>query len=156
MYSGHDTVIAAVLGALGVFKYRCEWPHYASRLIFELWVHKDDSDVKIGLGEGVEHSNKTDKSATESKNLSGGRRRGFRLLYNGQELTHRVEGCGPVYSASASPNSKESADGKDASSGIESTMPAQLCDIQRLADTINKPLGSLSSFKEACNAGASR
>jgi hypothetical protein len=38
IFSGHDTVIAPVLAALGVYKDRlCRWPQYASRIIFEVY-----------------------------------------------------------------------------------------------------------------------
>ncbi len=39
LFSGHDTVIAPVLSALGVYRHQtlCHWPQYASRIVFELW-----------------------------------------------------------------------------------------------------------------------
>lgn len=35
LFSGHDTVIAPLLAALGA--YDCHWPPYASHIAFELW-----------------------------------------------------------------------------------------------------------------------
>ena len=66
IYSGHDTVIAPVLAALGVYEsmsdpQRCSWPPYASRIALELWT-KDSS-------------------------------KHFRLVYNGVDLTLQMPGC---------------------------------------------------------------
>mgnify|MGYP006077882493 CR=1 FL=1 len=51
VFSGHDTVIAPVLAALGVYDDHCEWPPYASRIAFELYEkevssheHEEDRD----------------------------------------------------------------------------------------------------------------
>jgi hypothetical protein len=39
LFSGHDTVIAPVLAALGVYHGdMCVWPPYASRIVFELYI----------------------------------------------------------------------------------------------------------------------
>eukprot|EP00605_Chrysophyceae_sp_TOSAG23-4_P002653 GSChrysophyteH1.ASY1.ANO1.2929.1 assembled CDS len=64
VYSGHDTVIAPVLAALGVYSdpKRCIWPPYASRIALELWEKK-------------------------------GHDRHFRLVYNGDDLTGDVPNC---------------------------------------------------------------
>ena len=47
IFSGHDTVIAPVLAALGVYQQRdfCVWPPYASRIIFEVYV-KNEKPLK--------------------------------------------------------------------------------------------------------------
>ena len=46
VFSGHDTVIAPILAALGVYNGNlCVWPPYASRIVFELW-----QEDKKGLG----------------------------------------------------------------------------------------------------------
>jgi len=38
VFSGHDTVVAPVLSALGVYGgHLCRWPPYASRIVFELY-----------------------------------------------------------------------------------------------------------------------
>jgi hypothetical protein len=69
VYSGHDTVIAPVLAALGVYKSeRCIWPPYASRVALELW-------------------KKTNSEESGSEGLY------FRVLYNGDDLTKNVPGC---------------------------------------------------------------
>jgi hypothetical protein len=41
VFVGHDTVIAPVLTALGVYSHAdfCRWPELASRVSFELWTH---------------------------------------------------------------------------------------------------------------------
>merc|ERR1711862_220218 len=49
LFSGHDTVIAPVLSALGVYKRQglCEWPPYASRIIFELYRRASNHFVRV-------------------------------------------------------------------------------------------------------------
>ena len=50
VFSGHDTVIAPVLAGLGLYGAPelglCNWPRYASHIIFEKWVHMGD---KVGV-----------------------------------------------------------------------------------------------------------
>lgn len=43
LFSGHDTVIAPVLAALGA--YDCRWPPYASHIVFELWSKPGEQDT---------------------------------------------------------------------------------------------------------------
>lgn len=43
LFSGHDTVIAPVLAALGA--YDCRWPPYASHIVFELWSKHGEQDT---------------------------------------------------------------------------------------------------------------
>jgi hypothetical protein len=64
LYSGHDTVIAPLLSALGA--YDCKWPPYASRVVFELW--KD-----------VQEKNKSSVF--------------LRLIFNGKSVTHLITSC---------------------------------------------------------------
>lgn len=74
IYSGHDTVIGPVLGALGVFgaeKY-CKWPGYASRIAFELWA-SDTKKQKSNDSSDVEYF--------------------IRVVYNGDDVTQLVDGC---------------------------------------------------------------
>eukprot|EP01063_Lacrimia_lanifica_P005131 TRINITY_DN12951_c0_g1_i1.p1 TRINITY_DN12951_c0_g1~~TRINITY_DN12951_c0_g1_i1.p1 ORF type:complete len:469 (+),score=100.85 TRINITY_DN12951_c0_g1_i1:95-1501(+) len=47
LFFGHDTVIAPVLAALGVFD--CKWPPYASRLAFELWRLESDGSYQVRI-----------------------------------------------------------------------------------------------------------
>ena len=70
VYSGHDTVIAPVLAALGIYKSKilseyekCKWPPYASRIVFEVWSHIVNN-VK-----------------------------GIRVLYNGKPVTQAIPSC---------------------------------------------------------------
>ena len=68
--SGHDTTLIPLLASLGVWK-SDEWPHYASMMLIE--IHE--------LVDG-----RADKSVYSSDFA-------FRLLYNGNVWTDRVEGC---------------------------------------------------------------
>jgi acid phosphatase len=69
IFSGHDTVIAPVLAALGVYKDElCVWPPYASRIVFELWERQ-------GQGQGTD------------------RRLYVRVIYNGKDVTPNIPAC---------------------------------------------------------------
>jgi hypothetical protein len=85
VFAGHDTVIAPVLSALGVYhspqcefpsfgvrcliKLDCVWPHYASRLLLELWIN-------------------------ERNELRGMKKEHYiRLVYNGEDVTSFVPTC---------------------------------------------------------------
>lgn len=68
LFSGHDTVIAPLLGALGAFSdpATCSWPPYASHLVFELWRPR---------GAGATH---------------------VRAVFNGEPITSRLGCCADV------------------------------------------------------------
>ncbi len=70
IYSGHDTVIAPVLAALGAFDapQLCRWPPYASHIVLEVW----------------------DDSATGGPAAHG---QYVRVLFNGTPITRRLRGC---------------------------------------------------------------
>lgn len=73
--SGHDTVIAPVLAALGVFNNdMCTWPPYASRISFELWQKKQNSN----------------SNSDEALHV--------RVLYNGEDITRLIPACKTAYS----------------------------------------------------------
>ena len=67
MLSGHDTVIAPVLAALGVLSSQCLWPQYASRIAFELW-------------EREKHTNTDDRWFV-------------RVVFNGVDVTGMIPEC---------------------------------------------------------------
>ncbi|CAN0049371.1 unnamed protein product [Pylaiella littoralis] len=50
LFSGHDTVVAPLLAALGA--YDCRWPPYASHVAFELWSKPPSSGSGDGDGDG--------------------------------------------------------------------------------------------------------
>ncbi|CAM9340889.1 unnamed protein product [Chrysoparadoxa australica] len=67
LFSGHDTVIAPVLGALGA--YDCIWPPYGSSLIFEVWGREGRADW----------TERTDKFV--------------RVIYNARVVTQYITDC---------------------------------------------------------------
>ena len=71
LFSGHDTTIIFLLASLSKV-YDGSWPPYASKLLLE--IHEIDLDGR-----------------KDTKLYSSGH--GFRLIYNGQVLTDRIEGC---------------------------------------------------------------
>lgn len=70
LFSGHDTVLAPVVAALGGAKAPslCRWPPYASRLVFEVWRAEKPRRGK----------NQTDY---------------VRVLFNGRAITQHLNGC---------------------------------------------------------------
>ena len=78
IFSGHDTVIAPVLAALGVYQQRdfCVWPPYASRIIFEVYV-KNEKPLKTVY----------DESYARKFVM-------VRVLYNGEDVTKDITACG--------------------------------------------------------------
>jgi hypothetical protein len=87
LYSGHDTVIAPVLAALGVYDRFCVWPPYASRIAFELWeslrtpmVRKHDcGDANCGYS-----------SVRFNKTID---RFYVRVIFNGEDVTRYIPAC---------------------------------------------------------------
>lgn len=75
LFSGHDTIISPLLNVLGIHDWR--WPPYASRLVFELWKDTDGAQ----------------KRARDSTLLSKFDNYFIRVLYNGEDLTSKVEFC---------------------------------------------------------------
>jgi hypothetical protein len=80
IYSGHDTVIAPVLAALGVFEQDgyCKWPSYASRIAFELWKSKAQAVTSAKIVESG-HSSEGEYFV--------------RVIYNGDDVTHLIPTC---------------------------------------------------------------
>ena len=108
VFSGHDTVIAPVLAALGVYSGAlCYWPPYASRIVFELYRHSppNDSMVENGAWSGASTglrqlypSSDSTNSAVEPRAFSPQQKslysRAFvRILFNGEEITEGVPAC---------------------------------------------------------------
>ena len=85
IFSGHDTVIAPVLAALGVYGHSeyCYWPPYASRIAFELWRRKS-TNLRPGSDPVQEQF--------------------VRVIYNGDDVTALVNGCATAGLGSASSN----------------------------------------------------
>lgn len=104
VFSGHDTVIAPVLAGLGVYKHAlCNWPGYASRVVFELWQPRGGIEGSIpALGEmaGLKtlFPEKTVKSASGSANTDYARSF-VRVYYNGQDVTQMIPTCAAERSA---------------------------------------------------------
>ena len=72
LFSAHDSTLLPLLASLGAWKIEDWWPSYASMMIIE--VHEINFDGK------------TDTAMYKSDHA-------FRLIYNGQVWTSRIEGC---------------------------------------------------------------
>ena len=85
LFSGHDTVIAPVLSALGVFSDQhpqlCKWPQYASRIVFELYERK--------RRQWKNHLRRR-RSSAEIRSSEYG----VRVVYNGLDVTALIPTCG--------------------------------------------------------------
>ena len=79
IFSGHDTVIAPVLAALGVYRQKdlCVWPPYASRIVFEVYVKANAATSSFTVDQAKEEVM-------------------IRVLYNGLDVTKDIEECGKV------------------------------------------------------------
>ena len=75
LYSGHDTVVAPLLAALGGLRApnACRWPPYASHLVFEIW--------EEGSNGGSHHHNHHREHHS------------VRVLFNGRVVTSYLSGC---------------------------------------------------------------
>ena len=87
IFSGHDTVIAPVLAALGVYQQRdlCVWPPYASRIVFEVYV-KNRTPLQTVHDE-----------ADARKHVM------LRVLYNGEDVTRDITACAVAMKGSSLP-----------------------------------------------------
>ena len=124
VFSGHDTVIAPVLTALGIYQHSrfCKWPDYASRIAFEAWNPVGKNLKKYPLNRDGET-----KFNVKSSNMH------IRVVYNGEDVTHHMPAC-----ASSSI--------KFVKKGVKSS----LCPIGLFVQQIESNLGSSNSLEEAC------
>ena len=122
LFSGHDTVIAPVLAALGVYKDEiCGWPSYASHIIFELWQRRN-SDKPVHY---------------------------VRVLYNGLDLTQHIPTCGEERSGLI--KKQNSGEGLTDPVEIELLADSSpLCSLSALSKQIEGMISPHSSIQEAC------
>mmetsp|Transcript_431 Transcript_431/g.845 ORF Transcript_431/g.845 Transcript_431/m.845 type:complete len:224 (-) Transcript_431:98-769(-) len=126
VFSGHDTVLApllAAMGAMGRSPELCRWPPYASRLVVELWREQEQRGGQgaeghdqqpharaIGNG-GQGDSTRAQGPETHSEQGAGvqrpeGQASGhLRVLFNGQPITHLLAGCDQQHESNR-PNNK--------------------------------------------------
>ncbi len=92
VFSGHDTVIAPVLSALGVYRDKfCVWPPYASRIVFE-----------VARAKTIASTGTTTVADSSSKY----RGHFVRILFNGEDVTALVPGCASELAEKHSKNIK--------------------------------------------------
>ena len=120
VFSGHDTVIAPVLAALGLYENElCVWPPYASRIVFELWEEQGKSKLSDATG--------SDTSLY------------VRVIFNGKDLTHRIPACKAERDAAAHPGSLR-----------VSVKKSIMCSLEALEVQVQNMLGHHTSLKAAC------
>ena len=125
IFSGHDTVIAPVLTALGVYQHSafCSWPDYASRIAFEAWFPIGKKLKENPLGNGINST-----FALRNSNVH------IRVVYNGHDVTGHIPACAP----------------HNLQYGKENGIQSYLCPIELFVDQIDSILGSSSDLEEAC------
>lgn len=137
LYSGHDTVIAPVLAALGLYTDDlCIWPPYASRIVFELWQRLGDTSGP-GTGTGTAAVSATATALTQHY---------VRVIYNGRDLTPNIPSC-------ILEREKGAAVADSHAKYIRSASQLQsqsLCSLQALRAQIQAMLGPHSTLEAAC------
>lgn len=97
LFSGHDTVVAPLLAALGA--YNCRWPPYASHVAFELWSKSSARKSRRSLrdeGDGSSENREQGDSNPSAKvkeefEVEDGIY--VRVTFNGQPVTHHIKDC---------------------------------------------------------------
>ena len=79
VFVGHDTVVAPVLTALGVYSHKefCGWPNLASRIAFEVWLNTRTQEPYV------------------------------RVVYNGKDVTALVTSCSTSNALIRSPSGSD-------------------------------------------------
>ncbi|KAJ1430277.1 hypothetical protein B484DRAFT_51761 [Ochromonadaceae sp. CCMP2298] len=156
IFSGHDSVIAPVLSALGVYRYGgplCTWPGYASRVVFELWMHRDGSkDGAKAVGEWEQYTGLHTVYPEMASSVSSPARASYahsfvRVLYNGQDITQMVPEC----------SAERLGGGRRAPTGVQAGLLAQvqaegssLCSLEALSLRVHALLQGSDTLAQAC------
>ncbi len=143
VFSGHDTVIAPVLAALGVYRGSlCAWPAYASRIVFELWRPSEES---LDATSTVAGGSAAVTSGTDNETNSGGSY--VRVVYNGVDITQLIPACAVERRALIIAGDKGSPSRAD-SYLLASKSP--LCSLVALNAQIDEMIHPHSSIQQAC------
>ncbi len=120
IFSGHDTVIAPVLTALGIYQHSsyCNWPKYASRIAFEVWTPIGKNAKKYPINR-------------EAFNLKLSNVH-VRVVYNGEDVTQHITAC-------AKKNVKFGRHSKSI-----------LCPLDLFVEQIDSNLAPYTSLEDAC------
>jgi hypothetical protein len=123
IFSGHDTVIAPVLAALGVYTNElCVWPPYASSINFELWQNTK--------------SPKTSELSYKSFSF-------IRVLYNGKDITSAIPAC-------RAEREEKGPQGMMTGSIRKLGNKVGLCSIEALERQVERMIAPSADFKDAC------
>lgn len=127
VFSGHDTVIAPVLTALGIYQHSsyCNWPNYASRIAFEAWTPVGKAAKKYGVGT----RNGDNMFSVQTSNMH------VRVVYNGEDVTSHIPMC----------------TGSSVQFGKKGAERASLCPLALIVKQIESNLGpGKKSLEQAC------
>ena len=135
LFSGHDTVIAPVLAALGVYQdpELCKWPQYASRISFELWKGLSTSSVPTSSS-----SSETEAAAIASHYV--------RVVFNGQDVTKKISTCAKEMNGSGFSSSMMS------SAAASSNGHTKMCSLHAFVQQIDSLIAPYSSIQAACGS----
>lgn len=125
IFSGHDTVIAPTLAALGVYDrdgFLCRWPSYASRIIFEVY---------------------------RPKSFSVSSKHTIRVIFNGIDVTSLIPACSEYIVSEQGSDLLRGSQENGPGSALKYSR--SLCPLSRLRIQIENMIKPYSSFQEACN-----
>ncbi len=174
--SGHDTVIAPILSALGVYRSAslCYWPGYASRIVFELWKPTSHSVHHIAKGEIIPYEeairiagtflNKAPpaklKMAYHTVNITQlitqieeNRELFVRVVYNGKDVTQLIPTCAHERIAIAKAIVDKSIQlvSKSLLLQLDSSFP--LCSVVSFKQQVQDLIAPFQSVSDACRGG---
>jgi hypothetical protein len=182
VFSGHDTVIAAVLAGLGVYSGElCVWPCYASNLVIELWLRKSahDSEATENSSEGTTPPSVQKLFPDKWGSVKGHHHNQYansfvRVVYNGQDITQRVPSCRAERDLAGAATTTTSASARlrrRSATGRASAVPngsgldtqqrlvtevavqgLTLCSLEALVSQVAGLIGKYNTIDEACSA----
>jgi hypothetical protein len=163
VFSGHDTVIAPVLSALGIYKDElCRWPQYASRIVFEVYQRIEDPEVPQEPLLNTAHlfvSTHLPTGSPQSYNLLTNAElsdiaRGsyfVRVIFNGEDVTQRIPECKKeVYSLASAISKKEF---KTASKWVHDAITGNftLCSVKSFTRQVQNMIAPHQTIEQACS-----
>ncbi|XP_067010672.1 2-phosphoxylose phosphatase 1 [Anabrus simplex] len=142
LYSGHDKTLQYLTTALGIISDTTAAPHYASRLIMEVYKNKEQESL----------SKKTNNGPV-ARNYY------FRLVYNGRDITNHVHFCKGgnnimVMQAMKTEVSENTKNSSSTQSQLKKQIPAYLCPIESIVRFLHDDYFisfNGTNFKDVCS-----
>ncbi|VVC26364.1 Histidine phosphatase superfamily,Histidine phosphatase superfamily, clade-2,Histidine acid [Cinara cedri] len=152
VYSGHDLTTQYLLSAFGVLDHHIISPHYASRLVIE--IYRDNNTVKDDKNDKDNKNDRNDKDDKNNKEEDSTNGFYFRVVFNGRDVTESVKFCKDNHSLGDDPEDpKGPQDPQDSQYPQDPQVPAHLCPVNLAIKFIKEEyftLFNVSNFEEAC------